>query len=99
MSGMTAKVQFVVAQAHDAVLLPANCLGALDDDGLYSVNVVDAGQHVSARKVKVGLRNGQDAEILSGLAAGDKVLVGPAPAALPARAAPAGARPPVASGA
>ncbi len=78
MSGMSAKVQFIVAQAQDAVLLPVKCLGALDDDGLYSVNVVDAGQKVTPHKVKVGLRNGQDAQILSGLAAGDRVLVAPA---------------------
>ena len=87
MSGMSAQVQFVVAQAHDALLLPANGLGAPDGDGLYNVNVLDAGQHVSARKVKVGLHNVQQAQILSGLSAGDKVLVGPVPDVLPAPAA------------
>ena len=84
MSGMSAQVQFLVAQARDALLLPANGLGAPDEDGLYKVNVVDAGQRVSARKVKVGLRNAQQAQILSGLAAGDRVLVGPVPDALAA---------------
>lgn len=79
MSGMSAQVQFLVGQARDAVLLPASCLGAPDEDGLVKVNVVDAGQRVAARKVKVGLRNAQQAQILSGLAAGDKVLVGPVP--------------------
>jgi macrolide-specific efflux system membrane fusion protein len=99
MSGMSAQVQFVVAQAHDALLLPANCLGARDEDGLYSVNVLDAAQHVSARKVKVGLRNLQQAQILSGVAAGDKVLIGPLPNALPASAASdAGTKSPAASG-
>jgi macrolide-specific efflux system membrane fusion protein len=99
MSGMSAQVQFVVAQARDALLLPANGLGAPDEDGLYNVNVLDAGQHVSARKVKLGLRNAQQAQILSGLAAGDKVLVGPVPNVLPAAAAvDAGTKPPVASG-
>lgn len=78
MSGMSAKVQFMVGQAQDALLLPVKCLGALEDDGMYSVNVVDATQHVSARRVKVGLRNAQDVQIVSGLAAGDRVLVGPA---------------------
>lgn len=77
MSGMSAKVEFVVAQAHDAVLLPASCLGALDDDGLASVNVVDASGHTSVRKVKVGLRNAREAQILSGLEAGDKVQAKP----------------------
>jgi macrolide-specific efflux system membrane fusion protein len=86
MSGMSAQVQFLVGQARDAVLLPANCLGAPDEDGLVKVNVVDAGQRVAARKVKVGLRNAQQAQILSGLAAGDKVLVGPVPDALAAPA-------------
>jgi len=83
---MSAQVQFLVGQARDAVLLPASCLGAPDEDGLYKVNVVDAGQRVAARKVKVGLRNAQQAQILSGLAAGDKVLLGPVPDALAAPA-------------
>jgi macrolide-specific efflux system membrane fusion protein len=86
MSGMSAQVQFLVGQARDAVLLPASCLGTPDEDGLVKVNVVDAGQRVAARKVKVGLRNAQQAQILSGLAAGDKVLVGPVPDALAAPA-------------
>jgi macrolide-specific efflux system membrane fusion protein len=99
MSGMSAQVQFVVAEARDALLLPANCLGAPDEDGLYKVNVLDAGQRVSARKVKLGLRNAQQAQILSGLAAGDKVLVGPVPNGLAVPAAlDAGTKPPVASG-
>jgi macrolide-specific efflux system membrane fusion protein len=98
---MSAQVQFSVAQARDALLLPASGLGAQDDDGLYNVNVLDAGQRVSARKVKVGLRNAQQAQILSGLAAGDKVLVGPVPNVLPSpapAAADAGTKSPAASG-
>lgn len=87
MSGMSAQVQFVVAQARDAVLLPAKGLGAPDEDGLYNVNVLDAGQHASARKVKIGLRNMQQVQVLSGLAAGDKVLVGQLPASATADAA------------
>jgi macrolide-specific efflux system membrane fusion protein len=99
MSGMSAQVQFLVAQARDALLLPANALGAPDDDGLYNVNVLDAVQHVSARKVKVGLHNEKQAQILSGLAAGDKVLVGPVPNWLPvAAAADAATASPVAAG-
>jgi macrolide-specific efflux system membrane fusion protein len=82
-------VQFVVAQARDALLLPANGLGQRDDDGQYNVNVVDAGQRVTPRKVKVGLHDAQQVQILSGLAAGDKVLVGPVPDALAAPAAAA----------
>jgi len=99
MSGMSAQVQFIVAQARDAVLLPVRGLGAADEEGLYDVNVLDAGRHVSTRKVKVGLRTAQQAQILSGLAAGDTVLVGPVPAALLAPAPPAApTKPAVAAG-
>jgi macrolide-specific efflux system membrane fusion protein len=88
MSGMSAQVKFFVAQAHDALLLPAKGLGAPDDDGLYNVNLLDAGQHVSTRKVKVGLRNVKQVQILSGLAEGDKVLIGPVADVLSTSAAP-----------
>jgi macrolide-specific efflux system membrane fusion protein len=99
MSGMSAQVQFIVAQARDTLLLPANSLGAPDEDGLYTVNVLDAGRHVSVRKLKPGLRNLQQVQILSGLAEGDKVLVGPVPNELLAPAASeGGAKSPVASG-
>jgi macrolide-specific efflux system membrane fusion protein len=89
MSGMSAQVRFIAAQARDAVLLPANGLGPQDEDGQYNVNVVDGGQRVTPRKVKVGLHDAKQVQILSGLAAGDKVLVGPVPDALAAPAAAA----------
>jgi macrolide-specific efflux system membrane fusion protein len=84
MSGMSAQVQFLVAQARNALLLPASALGTPDEDGLYKLNVLEAGQRVTPRKVKVGLQDAQQAQILSGLAADDKVLVGPVPDALAA---------------
>jgi macrolide-specific efflux system membrane fusion protein len=99
MSGMTAQVQFVVGQARDAVLLPEKGLGAPDDDGFCSVNVLDAERHVSVRKVKVGVRGRQQVQIVSGLAAGDRVLVGPVPEGLTvSTAAEAAPKPPMAAG-
>jgi macrolide-specific efflux system membrane fusion protein len=93
MSGMSAQVQFVVAQARDTLLLPAQGLGAADEDGLYSVNVLDAGQGVSARKVQLGLRTPRQVQVLAGLSVDDKVLVGQPPhrpaAAAASAAAPA----------
>jgi macrolide-specific efflux system membrane fusion protein len=80
MSGMSTQVQFVVAQAQNTLLLPARALGAPDADGLYSVNLLDAQRRPSTRKLKVGLRNLRDVQVLSGLAVGDQVLVGPMPA-------------------
>jgi len=95
MSGMSTHVQFVVAQARDALLLPSKVLGAADEDGMVEVNVVEAGQRVSARKVKLGMRDARQAQILSGLGADDKVLVGPVPKALAAPvAATSASKPP-----
>lgn len=93
MSGMSTKVQFVVDQARDAVLLPVNLLGKRDAAGMYQVNVVNPERRIVARKVKIGLRTAQQAQVLSGLEGGEQVLVGPVPPAAlqPKQTAPAGA--------
>lgn len=90
MSGMTTQVQFIVAQARDAVLLPVNLLSRRDTEGLYEVSVLNANRQVVARKLKIGLRNQQQAQVLSGLEAGEQLVVGRAPAAAlrPKQAAP-----------
>jgi macrolide-specific efflux system membrane fusion protein len=89
MSGMSTQVQFVVAQAQNTLLLPARALGAPEADGGYRANVVDAQRRLSSRKLKIGLRNGREVQVLSGLAEGEQVLVGPVPAQLLAGALPA----------
>src|SRR5450830_1094740 len=90
MSGMSAQVHFVVGQASDTLLLPARALGTPDADGWYSVTVVDAARTPALRRIKTGLRNAQQVQVLSGLSAGEQVLVGkmPAPAATAATAVP-----------
>lgn len=93
MSGMSTQVQFVVSQAQNALVLPARALGTPDADGAYSVNLVDAQRHVTARKLKIGLRNARDVQVLSGVAEGEQVLVGPVPAALLQSAAGVPAKP------
>ncbi len=47
----------------------------------YTVRVLDAEGKAVPRKVKVGINNNVNAQILEGLAVGDKVVVGEAPAA------------------
>jgi macrolide-specific efflux system membrane fusion protein len=71
-----------VAQSQNTLLLPVKALGAPDADGLYSANLVDAQRRLSVRKLKLGLRNARHVQVLSGLAEGDQVLVGPVPAQL-----------------
>ncbi len=88
MSGMSTQVEFSVGQVRDALLLPASALGRPDADGRYSANVLDANRLPSPRKLTIGARNQQQVQVLTGLAAGDEVLLGPLPA-LPRQATPA----------
>ena len=66
---MTAQVYLVVARLKDALVIPAI---ALQGD---QVRVIDDGGRISLRRVKVGLNNKVDAQILSGLSAGERVIV------------------------
>ncbi|MDX7838601.1 efflux RND transporter periplasmic adaptor subunit [Aeromonas caviae] len=66
---MTAQVYLVVARLKDALVIPAIAL--LGDQ----VRVVDDGGRISLRRVKVGLNNKVDAQILSGLSTGERVIV------------------------
>ena len=66
---MTAQVYLVVARLKDALVIPAI---ALQGD---QVRVIDDGGRISLRRVKVGLNNKVDAQILSGLSTGERVIV------------------------
>ncbi|MDI1261199.1 efflux RND transporter periplasmic adaptor subunit [Aquabacterium sp.] len=76
---MTAQVFIVLAKAKDALLIPATALSDKAVKGEYTVRVLEGeegDQKVVPRKVKVGLNNRVQAQVLSGLKAGDKVVVG-----------------------
>ncbi|WP_324063253.1 efflux RND transporter periplasmic adaptor subunit [Aeromonas caviae] len=66
---MTAQVYLVVARLKSALVIPAI---ALQGD---QVRVIDDGGRISLRRVRVGLNNKVDAQILSGLSAGERVIV------------------------
>lgn len=66
---MTAQVYLVVARLKDALVIPAI---ALQGD---QVRVIDDGGRISLRRVKVGLNNKVDAQILSGLSTGERVII------------------------
>ncbi len=67
MTQMTAQVFFVVAEARDAVLVP---LSALDRN---TVRVIHEDGSVEQREVKLGARNRVMAQVVSGLAPGERV--------------------------
>lgn len=70
---MTAQVYIVLEQVKNAIVIPATALEY--DKGQYRVQVVDSSGKVSQRTVTVGLNNNVDAQILSGLQAGEQVIV------------------------
>lgn len=77
---MTAQVSFVVASVKGGVIAPVTALRVADKDKhAATVTVVDASGQESRRDVKIGLRTRFEAEILSGLTPGDRVVTGRKP--------------------
>jgi len=67
MTQMTAQVFFVVAEARDAVLVPLSALNR------NIVRVIHEDGSVEQREVKLGARNRIMAQVVSGLAPGERV--------------------------
>lgn len=91
---MTAQVSIVLAEAKNALLIPASALGEKNTDGTYTVRVPDASGALQPRKVKIGLNNNVNAQVLSGLKAGEKVVIGQAAAPDEGDSNDGGRRPP-----
>lgn len=73
---MTAQVSVLLKQAKGVLTVPAVALGAKTRDGQQIVQVVGADGRPQPRRVKVGINTGATVEILSGLAEGERVVVG-----------------------
>lgn len=73
--GMTANVQLITAQRTDVLLLPNPAIQVDRANGTYSVNRIN-GDTTEVVTVTIGLRDGQNTQITSGLEAGDEVLIG-----------------------
>lgn len=85
---MTAQVYIVLAQAKDALIVPATAVDNLDPQGNATVRVVDASGSVVEKKITVGINNNVNVQVLSGLVEGDSVIVSEgsgAPGSSPAR--------------
>jgi len=75
---MTAQVSIVLNEAKGALMIPSTALGERGKDGRYLVKVLQTkdGKHtVDSRQVRIGINNIQ-AQVLDGLKAGEKVIVG-----------------------
>ena len=77
LSGMTAEVEVIAAEARNALLVPAEALRELSPDQ-YAVFVVKPDGELEMHVVKVGLMDPVSAEILAGLELGEVVSLGEA---------------------
>lgn len=75
---MTAQVHIVLKSAKSALTIPSVALGDRAADGRYSVRVLNADGTPSPRTVEIGINNQSIAQVLEGLSAGDRVIVGEA---------------------
>lgn len=73
---MTAQVHVVLAHARNALTIPSAALGDKADDGSYAITVIDADGTPVPRRIRVGIDNSTQAQVLSGLKAGEQVVVG-----------------------
>ncbi|MEO6338852.1 MAG: efflux RND transporter periplasmic adaptor subunit [Caulobacteraceae bacterium] len=96
-TSMTAQVYVVLGEARGATAVPSAALGDKRPDGSYPVRVLGADGKASPRMVRIGLNNNVQAEVLSGLKPGEKVIVGegaanapPPPAIRPGQGGPGG---------
>ncbi len=77
---MTAQVYVVLNEAKGVITIPSAAIQQAGRRGPTSVRVVNAQGKAEKREVKVGMNNNVNAEILEGLAVGDKVVLSEAPA-------------------
>ncbi|ATE61808.1 efflux RND transporter periplasmic adaptor subunit [Thauera sinica] len=80
---MTAQVHILLAEVADALNIPVAALAESRFDGVNSVRVVDAQGRAAPRRIETGLNNGLRVQVLSGLRAGERVVVGDAAGATP----------------
>jgi macrolide-specific efflux system membrane fusion protein len=77
---MTAQVYIVQNEAKGVITIPSAAIEQTGRRGPASVRVVGADGKPEKRTVKVGINNNVNAEILEGLAEGEKVVLSEAPA-------------------
>ena len=78
--GMTANAELITARNENVILVPNAAITADREAGTYWVNLVtgqtEDGPATEKVEVVIGLKDGDFTQILSGLSAGDEVLIG-----------------------
>jgi HlyD family secretion protein len=71
--GSSVRVTIVAKTVPHAIIIPAAAL-LTDTDGTSSVILLDSNNKPQQQKIKVGVRNGDDAQVTDGLKEGDRVV-------------------------
>ncbi|ASU39944.1 efflux transporter periplasmic adaptor subunit [Herbaspirillum sp. meg3] len=82
MAGMTADVFFVLSRVERAVTIPASLVVKPDNKGMQKLKILHADGKLETRDVRIGIRNADKAQVISGLAEGEQVLLPASPAAV-----------------
>lgn len=77
---MTAQVSIVLDSARDVPSIPSSALGRASRDGLYTVHVLKADGGVEPRRIRIGLEDSINVQVLEGLELGEQVVLGDAAA-------------------
>ena len=83
---MTAQVYIIQQGAQNVLTIPSAALGRQDKDGSYTVRVVGKDKKPQPVRIKTGVDDGSNVQVLSGLKAGDEVVVAQADASANASA-------------
>lgn len=75
---MTAQCTIVLSEAKGAVCIPSTALGDKDSQGRYTVEVLGNDGRPERRLVKVGISADTKVQILEGIQAGERVIIGQA---------------------
>jgi len=73
---MTAQVYIVLQSAKNALVIPTAALPNSGGSGQQTIQVLDATGYPKPRQVVIGLNNRVQAQVLSGLKEGEKVVLG-----------------------
>ena len=73
--GATAQVSITAQTVHDALVVPASALLNAKEDSAQ-IMVVDSQSQAQSRDVKIGIKTGEQAQIVSGLKPGEMVITG-----------------------
>lgn len=73
---MTAQVRVVLEVSEGVLTIPVAALGEQNPDGTYPVRILEEQDQVRTENIRTGINNKVRVQVLSGLKAGDKVVIG-----------------------